>query len=101
MHEHEGFFCANDLYFRIAQDNFFNAGTMVRFHMVNYHVIQWTALKNVFDIFQELTAYSPVYCIEEDSRFIQQHVGIIGYALRDGVNIFKQVQAVVIGAYPK
>ena len=68
--------------------------------MVDNQVIQGTASKDGFDIFQELTADRPVSCIEKNRFFVQKDVGIVGYAPRNGMNIFKKFQAAIVSANP-
>ena len=50
-HEHEGFFRTDDFNIRIAENDFFHAGAVVRFHMVDDHVIEVAAVENVFYVF--------------------------------------------------
>ena len=63
-HEHERFFRADDFDFGIAQDDFFHAGAVVWFHVIDDQIIEIPSIQHMFYIFQELTAYGPVYRIE-------------------------------------
>ena len=99
-HEIKGFLITDDLGLRVTDEDFLKACRVVRFHMVDNQVIQGTASKDGFDIFQELTADRPVSCIEKNRFFVQKDVGIVGYAPRNGMNIFKKFQAAIVSANP-
>jgi hypothetical protein len=68
--------------------------------VIDDQIIEIPSIQHMFYIFQELTAYGPVYRIEQYRGFVEEDVGIIGYATGNGVDIFKQVKPVVIGSDP-
>ena len=50
-----GFLRCHNLHLRISRKEFRNAGTMIRLHMLNHHVIKGSARKDMVEIIQELT----------------------------------------------
>ena len=68
--------------------------------MIDNQIIQVTPVQNMLYIFQKLTAGIPVYGIKQYRFLIQQQIGIIGYAIRNRVNIFKQGKTVIISSHP-
>ena len=99
-HQHEGLGGADNFYFGVAEQDFFDGCAVIRFHMVDYQVIQLFSLKQIVHVFQQLSAGGPVYGIEQHRFFIQKQISIIGNASGNGMNIFKKGKSVVIGAHP-
>ena len=99
-HKHERFFSRNHLDRRVADQNFLNRSAVVGLHMVDDQIIQRTAVQQVLDVLQQLAAGRPVHSVEQNSLLIQQQVSVIGYAARDGMDIFKQGKAMVVRTDP-
>ena len=61
---------AYDLNIRISHDHFFEHGTMVRFHVINDHIIQSAFSERMDKVFKKLLADSLVHRIEKHCLFI-------------------------------
>ena len=99
-HEHERLFGRDHLDRRITDQDFLNRSAMVGLHVVDDQIIQRAAVQQVLDVLQQLAAGRPVHSVEQHSLLIQQQVSVIGYAARDGMDIFKQGKAVVVRTDP-
>ncbi|MPN44510.1 hypothetical protein SDC9_192075 [bioreactor metagenome] len=99
-HHHKGFFVADNHHIWPPEQNFLDGARMVRLQMVDDQIIQRTARQNVLHVFKKLTAAGPVHRVEQSGLFVQQKIGVIGDTSGNGICIFKQGKAVVVGPYP-
>lgn len=100
IHHLEGLLGGDNGGFRMGLMHQADGGAVIRLHMVDDDVIEWTAGKGLFNIVQVLIAIIPVDGIEDRGFFVQQHVGVVGHAAGDGENVFEKGGAVVIGTDP-
>lgn len=100
IHHLESLFGGDNGGFRMGLMHQADGGAVIRLHMVDDDVIEWTASKSLFNIVQVLIAIIPVDGIEDRGFFVQQHVGVVGHAAGDGENVFEKGGAVVIGTDP-
>ena len=68
--------------------------------MVDDQVVQGTAVEDGLHVGDELPAHRPVGGVEEDGLLVQQDIGVVGYAVVQGVDVLKQGQPVLVRAYP-
>ena len=68
--------------------------------MVDHHEVQRSPVQHSLYVLDKLPSYSPVCRIEKDCLFVQQYIGIVGHTVIEGMDVFKQGQAPVIGAHP-
>ena len=73
---------------------------MVRLYMIDHHDVQRSPVQHGLYVLDELPPYGPVCRIEEDRLFVQQYIGVVGHAVIEGMDILKQGQTPVVGAYP-
>ena len=88
-HQHKGFFCRNHFYLRIAQQDLFYTGAVIRLHMIYDEPVERAAFQQIVQIFQKLTAGGPVYGIKQYGLFIQEQICVVAYAIWNRVYIFK------------
>ena len=101
VHEHEGLLSADNLALRIADQNLLDRCTMIRFHVVDDENIELASLKKKANVFEKLTAGGPVNGVEEDALLIEKQIRVVAHTSRNRVDIFKQCQAIVVGADPE
>ena len=100
VQQDDGLGRGDDLHLRPAEQNFLDGGGVVRLHVVDDQVVQGPAVQHGLDVFNELPSHGPVRRVEQDGLFVQQDVGVVADAVVQGMDVFKQGQAVVVGAYP-
>ena len=71
-----------DLHIGIAQHQLAHCGAVFRLHVVDHQIIQRFA------------------GVEQHGLLVQHQIGIVGNAVRDGVDVLKQRQATVAAAHP-
>ena len=91
---------ADDLHLGMAAHNLAHCGAVIRLHVIDDQIVERTAVKDVLEVLEELIGYAPVDGIQQHGLFIQQHIGVIGHAARDGEYVFKQRQTAVAAAHP-
>ena len=84
----------------IPADDFLHGGAVVGLHVVDHQIVQGTAVQHMLQVLKELAADGMVHRIHQNGLLVQHHIGVIGHAAGNGVNIFKQSQTAVTGAYP-
>ena len=73
---------------------------MVGLHVIDDQIVERLACKQIIHVFEQLTAGRPVNGIEQNTVLVEQEVGVIGHTARNGMDIFKQCQSVVVGTDP-
>ncbi|MPN11336.1 hypothetical protein SDC9_158637 [bioreactor metagenome] len=68
--------------------------------MVYNQIIKGSSLQQMLQVIKKLPAYSTIHRIQQHSFFIQNQIGIVGYAPRNGERIFKKGQSSVAPAHP-
>ena len=91
---------ADDLYIRIAQDEFFDHGTVIRFHMVDNKVVKAASVKNCLDILKELAPDCIIRRIEQNRLLIHQKIGVVGYSVFEREDVLKQFDSAVAASDP-
>ena len=99
-HEHEGLGGGDDLHVGPADEDLLDGRAVVGFHVVDDQVVQGPVPQQVVQVFHELAADGPVHGVEQDGGFVHEQVGVVAHPPGDGVNVFKQMGAVVVGAHP-
>ena len=99
-HEHEALLGGDYLHLGPAAKYGLHTCCVVRLHVVDYQPVKLTALKQVVKVLKQLAAGGPVDTVEENGLLIQQQVRVVAYALGDGMDIFKQVGAMVVYTNP-
>jgi len=95
-----GHAAADDLHFGIAQDDVLNAGSVVRLHMLDNQIVQFTAVQNGFYVFKIVVADRAVYGIKENRLLIQKQVRVVGNTVADTVDAFKHGKTAIVGTDP-
>ena len=90
----------DDFHLGPAEEDFLNGGGVIRLYVVDDQVVQGTARQDGLDVGDELAAHRPVGGVEEDGLLVQEHVGVVADAMVQGMDIFKEGQAVLVRAYP-
>ena len=93
-------FVADDLHIRMAQDQILHQRAVVRLHVVDDQIVERASVQHVLDIFKEDAAHGAVGSVQQDSLFIEQQVGVVAHAARDGIDVFKERQTPVACADP-
>ena len=73
---------------------------MVRFHMLEDEVVQFTAFEQVFYIFQEFVAARFIHGIDDACLFIIDEIGVVRYAFGNRENPFKQFGTEIVASHP-
>ena len=85
---------------RIAAQHVAQRGAMVGLHVVHDHVIQRTAVQHGGQVLLELIGHGVVHRVQQHGLFVQQHVGVVGDAARNGIHVLEQRQSAVVRADP-
>ena len=99
-HEHEGLLSGDHLHLGVAAEDLLHAGSVVGLHVVDHQPVQGLVAQQVVQVVLELAVGGPVYRVKEDGLLVQQQVGVVGNPPGDGVDVFKQVEPVVVGPHP-
>ena len=92
----ECFFVGNNCSVRINFEEICNVCCMVRFHMLYNKIIGHFPVKNLFYIVQPFFRKKSIHCVHNCDFIIQDHIGVVGHAIRNFVLSFKKVNLVVI-----
>ena len=84
----------------VAQHQLAHRGAMVRLHVVDHQVIQAARPEQVFEVLKEHLADAPVHGVDQRGLLVQHQIGVVGDAVRDRVDVFKQRQTPVAAAHP-
>ena len=68
--------------------------------MLDHQVIELPAAQGMLQIFKKRLCDSLVYRVEKNRLFVRQQVGVIGYAVRYGIDALEHRQPAVIRADP-
>ena len=74
---------------------------VIGLHMVHEHIVERPAAEAIPESLQEGFALRPVHGVQERRLLVEEQVGIVADAARDGINVFKQRQTVVVLAQIK
>ena len=94
----KGFYIGNNGGIRINLEKVCNIGSVIRLHMLYNEIIRFAVVQNLLDIIQPFMRKVGVYCIHDSNLFIQDHIGVVGHAVRNFVLTFKKVNLMVINA---
>ena len=84
--------------FRVMSEEHVDVGGVVRLHVLDDEVIRGAAPEPGFQVLQPFPAEACVYGVKDGDLLVQDHVGVVGNAVGDGVLAFKQVGLAVIDA---
>ena len=99
-HQHEALLGRDDLHLGPAGENEVDAGGVVGLEVVDNQPVEAALTQQILQILHHLAADGPVHGVEQHRLLIQQQVGVIADPLGDGMNIFKQMGTVIVGADP-
>ena len=99
-HQHEALLGGDDLHLGPAGENEVDAGGVVGLEVVDNQPVEAALTQQILQILHHLAADGPVHGVEQHRLLIQQQVGVIADPLGDGMNIFKQMGTVIVGADP-
>ena len=99
-HEHKGFGGGDDFHAGPADEDLLNGRAVVGLHMVDDQVVQGPVSQQVVQVFHELAADGPIHGIEQHGEFVHEQIGVVAHAPGDGMDVLKQMGAVVVGAHP-
>ena len=68
---------------------------MVRLHVVHDQIVQLAAIQGGGNVLQELCANAGIGGVQQGGFFIQNHIGVVANAARNGKQVFKLCQAAV------
>ena len=91
---------ADDLRLRVAAHGLLERLGVVGLHMVHDDVVQRTAAENKGEVFKKLTGDGLIHRVEQDGLLVEQDIGVVRHAARDGVHALKQSQTAVGRADP-
>ena len=77
VHHGQRLFVADQLYLGPARDYARYLAAVIRLHVVDYQVIERTAVQRVLDVFKEQIAYGVIDGVQQHGLFIQTEVGVI------------------------
>ena len=96
----DGLGVADDLDLRVAQHQILQNGAVIRLHVIDDHIIELPAIQNVRNVLEKQIGDGAVHGIEQNGLFIQQQIGVVAHAVRDGVNVLKKGESAVASADP-
>ena len=100
LHHLRGLLIADERDLWIAEHDGLDRGGVVRLHVVDNEIVQLAAVQHVRQIFKEDGRDGVVDRVEQDGLFVQNNVGIVAHAARDGIDVFEQRQPPVVAADP-
>ena len=86
---------ADDLRLGITAHGLLERLGVVRLHVVHDDVVQRTAAEHMGEIFKELTGDGLIHRVEQDGLLVEQDIGVVRHAARDGIHALKQRQTAV------
>jgi len=99
LHHAKGFFVGDNGGIRINLHEVRNVGCVIRLHMLYDKIIRLALAQNLLDVIEPFVGKVGIYSIHDSCFFIQDHIGIIGHAIRNLVLSFEKVDLMVIYAY--
>ena len=91
---------ADDFRLGVAAHGLLERLGVVGLHVVHDDVVQRAAAEDMGEVFKKLTGDGLVHRVEQDGLFVEQDIGIVRHAARDGVHALKQGQTAVGRADP-
>ena len=91
---------ADDLRLGVAAHGLLERLGVVGLHVVHDDVVQRAAAKDMGEVFKELSGDGLVHRVEQDGLFVEQDVGVVRHAARNGVHALKQSKTAVGRADP-
>ena len=98
VHHHEGLAVRDDRGVRIYLHKVLDIPSMVGFHMLDNQVIRLASAKSFRHIVQPLMGKMNVHRVHHGDLVVQQHIGIVGHAVRNDILSLEQVYLMVIHA---
>ena len=92
---------AHEARLRIAAQRLLERGAVVRLHVVDDQIVEFPAAQRVRQVFKKLARDGGVHGVEQRGLFIQQQVGVVGNAARDGEHVLEQGEPAVVCADPE
>ena len=86
---------------RMAQQQLGKRAAVIRLHVLHDEIIQRTSVQAVRHVFKKDLADRGVDRVKQDGFFVQQQIGIVGNAVRNGIDALKQRQTAVVAADPE
>ena len=99
LHHGEGFFVGNNDGVRISLQEVCDVGCVIRFHMLYDQIIRFPVTQNFLDIIKPFVSKICIYRIHNRNFFVQDHIGVVGHAVRHFVLALKKVNLMIINAY--
>ena len=91
---------ADDFRLGIAAHGLLERLGVVGLHVVHDDVVQRAAAEDMGKVFKELAGDGLIHRVEQDGLFVEQDIGVVRHAARDGVHALKQGQTAVGRADP-
>ena len=101
VHQAEGLLVAHDPHRGIEPCQLRNVSAVVGLHVVDYQIVRLTAAQSSSQILQILPGHRGISSVHDGCLLVQDHIGIVSHAIRNGEHILKQVQTAVAGANPE
>ena len=86
---------ADDLRLGVAAHGLLERLGVVGLHVVHDDVVQRAAAEDMGEIFKELTGDGLIHRVEQDGLLVEQDIGVVRHAARDGIHALKQRQTAV------
>ena len=71
---------------------------MIRLHVVHDQEVRLPAVERLADVAEPGAAEMSIYRVQHGDLLIQDRIGVVAYAFRDGVQPLEQVDGMVIDA---
>ena len=91
---------ADDFRLGIAAHGLLKRLGVVGLHVVHDDVVQRTIAEDISKVFKELAGDGLVHRVEQDGLLVEQDIGVVRHAARDGIHALKQGQTAVGRADP-
>ena len=89
---------ADDLRLRIADQDLGDGGAVVRLHVVDDEVVELPPVQHGGQILEKLSRDGAVHRVDQHGLLIEQDIGVVGHAPRDGIDVLEQLDAPVADA---
>ena len=91
----QGFGVHHQAQVRPAHQHGFDHGGVVRLHVVHDQIVQLAAIQGGGNVLQELCANAGIGSVQQGGFLVQNHIGVVADAARNGKQVFKLCQAAV------
>ena len=78
----EGFGIADEYHVGVDRAKNADSGRVIRFHVVDYQIIESASAQNVLDVFDQAVGVCDVYRVDQCRFFVVDQVGVVRYAVR-------------------